>query len=191
MTCKIDVSKDLKFAQAQWQAWENRFHELAAQIARFEQLGELYARWNVDEMRAVVNDQAKADHEEIERLTKESRHNNNNFLVSQAVVANLNNQLRYVGELAHDGTNGVRATYNLIIDCVELKEPAPNVPVSETIPEEAARKSGSGDGKAGDLLNDWTEARMFILDDSPDESMEEHVKHLDAHFGFEAKKEGE
>ena len=44
---------------------------LAAQIVRFEQLGELYARWNVDEMRAVVNDQARADHEEIERLTND------------------------------------------------------------------------------------------------------------------------
>lgn len=36
-----------------------------------------------------------------------------------AEIAQLTNKLRYIAELARDGRNGVRATYNLIIDCAE------------------------------------------------------------------------
>ncbi len=42
----------------------------------------------------------------------------------------------------------------------------------------------AGESAMTTILHDWEEARMFILDDSPDEAMEEHVHHLDSYFGF-------
>jgi len=83
-------------------AKDKEIERLAAQIARFEQLGELYARWNVDEMRAVVNDQARADHEEIERLTKAKLHELQNAVLKHEKPAP--NALFWVLAVGDDGT---------------------------------------------------------------------------------------